>query len=233
MITPKINISDSNDQFHEEISPGVWIMDDHKWAFWIWLNHFTKHTTGLPAQLFHFDYHWDAANDFQTDSALSDLSNNSLSELFRLVSEDFICKDGFIAPGIIKGLFNEIHFYCKQKDTQIGFSDEFLNNYQTEQFIHNNIKSIMDIRVKNPYAFDLDIDLFNDSGRYLESKLWTETQLYDFFGICTPLIRSASIVTIAMSFGYSGTNEDTIWLAQYAVSKILEINHPAASGRGM
>jgi len=91
----------------------------------------------------------------------------------------------------------------------------------------------MDIRVKNPYAFDLDIDLFNDSGRYLESKLWTETQLDDFFGICTPLIRSASIVTIAMSFGYSGTNEDTIWLAQYAVSKILEINHPAASGRGI
>ena len=139
------------------------------------------------------------------------------------MSEDFICKDGFIAPAIIKGLFNEIHFYCKQSDTQITFSDEFLNNYQTEQFIHNNIESIMDIRVENPYAFDLDIDLFNDSGMYLESKLWTETQLDDFVGICTPLIQNASIVTIAMSFGYSGTKEDTIWLAQYVVSKILKI----------
>ena len=111
----------------------VWLMDDHKWAFWAWINHFLQHPNRLPAQLLHFDYHWDAANDFQTESALSNL-NQDKDSLFRLVSEDYVRKDDFIAPAIIKGFFDKIHFYCKQRDTEIGFSNEFLNTYNVRQF---------------------------------------------------------------------------------------------------
>lgn len=223
MNTPRIDDIVLNDQFYEEIYPGVWLMDNHKWAFWARLNHFTQHATGLPAKLFHFDYHWDAVNDFQNEASLSDLSKKSLSEMYQLVSEDFIQKDSFIAPAIIKGFFNEIHFYCKQKNPQIGFSVEFLNSYMAKQYIYKKIEVMNAATIKTPYAFDLDIDLFNDSEMYLESKLWTESQMYDFFCICRPLIQNASVVTIAMSFGYSGTKEDTKWLTQYVVSKILEI----------
>lgn len=223
MIKFKIDNIVQDDQYYEEIFPGIWLMDDHKWAFWAWLNHFTQHTTEFPAKLFHFDYHWDAANDFQDQALTSDFVNMSLSEMHQLLSEDLICKDGFIAPAIINGYFNEIHFYCKQENPQIGFSDEFLNTYRAKQYIYNEISVINEAAKKIPYAFDLDIDLFNESGMYLESKLWTETQLYDFFYICRSLIKNASVVTVAMSFGYSGTEEDTKRLAQYVISKILNI----------
>jgi len=183
MKIPKIDDIVPNDEFHEEIYPGVWLMDNHKWAFWAWLNHFTENTTGLPAKLFHFDYHWDAVNDFQSEASQSDLFKHSLTEAYRLVTGDFICKDGFIAPAIIKGFFNEIHFYCKQKNTQVGFTDEFLNNYMSKQYVYNTIDNINVSIFDNPYAFDLDIDLFNDSEMYLVSKLWPEAQIGEFFRI--------------------------------------------------
>lgn len=220
---PIIDYIVKGDEFHEEIVPNVWIMDNHKWAFWAWFNFFTQFTTETPIDLYHFDYHWDAVNDFNCIKSLSDISQNKRSEMYRLVIEDYIPKDGFIAPAIIKGFFNEIHFYCKQCDTQIGFSTNFLKTYSSNQYVYRCIEDLVATKPKKTYAFDLDIDLFNDSGMYLEADLWPKSKQDEFFSTCESLIRNASIITIAMSFGYSGTKEDTISLAEYVLNEILSI----------
>jgi len=213
-----------NDEFHKEICPGVWLMDNHKWAFWVWTNYFTKNSTEKPAILLHFDHHWDAVNDFNTDAAISTLCQDNRSEMYRLVAENYIRKDGFIAPAIIKGYFNEIHFYCKQANPQIGFSSEFLNSFTAKQCFYDEIEKINDIIIERSYAFDLDIDLFNNSEVYLKSKLWPENQRDDFFDRCELLIKHASIVTIAMSYGYSGTKKDTKWLTQYTYEHKIRLD---------
>ena len=220
---PIIDYIVEGDDYYEEIFPNIWLMDNHKWAFWAWINFFLRSTIEMPITLYHFDYHWDAVNDFTCETALSSISQNKLSEMYRLLKEDYILKDGFIAPAIIKCFFNEIHFYCKQKDTQVGFSTEFLKDCASKQYIHKSIEDITSTKINKKYAFDLDIDLFNDSEMFLESDLWPKSKRDNFFSKCEPLILNASIITIAMSFGFSGTKEDTISLAEYVLKRILNI----------
>lgn len=135
----------NDENFHKEIGPNIWLMDDHKWAFWAWINFATTMKFKLPLSLYHVDYHWDAINDFQSDAALADMSKTDMKDLYQLVSDDFIKKDGFIAPAIIKGIFDEVHFYCRQNDTQIGFINDFIEQYYTKQYIHKTILIISDL----------------------------------------------------------------------------------------
>ncbi|WP_162096615.1 UPF0489 family protein [Desulfotalea psychrophila] len=209
----------NSDDFCKEIYPNVWLMDDHKWAFWAWISYIDRVKTSLPLSLYHIDYHWDAINDFQCEKALSDISQAELTALFSLVSEDYISKDGFIAPAIIKRIFDEVHFYCRQKGTEIAFSPDFLKTYNAKQYIHQEIENMCAVKKSKQYAFDLDIDVFNDSGMYLESELWSQEKRDLFFQKCRGLIENASVITIAMSFGYSGTKNDTKYLAKYVIKK--------------
>lgn len=223
MMKPITDYIVNGDDYYEEIFPNIWLMDNHKWAFWAWVNFFTQSTIERPITLYHFDYHWDAVNDFNCETSLSSIEQNKLPEMYSLVKQDYILKDGFIAPAIIKGYFNEIHFYCRQKETQVGFSTEFLNDYASNQYIHKSIEDINSTKINKKYAFDLDIDLFNNSEMFLESDLWPKSKQDNFFSKCESLIRNASIITIAMSFGFSGTKKDTISLAEYVFKKILSI----------
>lgn len=213
----------NDDNFYKEISPNIWLMDDHKWAFWVWINFVSRFKIESPLSLYHIDYHWDAVNDFQCEKSLSDILQTDLTQLFQLVREDYIRKDGFIAPAIIKGIFDEVHFYCLQKDTEIAFSNDFLKRYNTKQYIHQTVEDICSVKNSREYAFDLDIDVFNDSNMYLESDHWAEDKRDDFFKKSESIIQNASIITIAMSFGYSGTENDTKYLAEYVLKKIFEI----------
>ncbi len=213
----------NNHTFYKEIYPNIWLMDNHKWAFWAWISYIDQMKISSPLSLYYVDYHWDAINDFQCEKSLSKISQLELTDLFNMVRDNYVSQDGFIAPAIIKGIFDEVHFYCSQEDTEIAFLPDFLESYNTKQYVRQKIEDMCAVKKSKQYAFDLDIDIFNNSVMYLESELWPQEKRDHFFQKCSGLIQNASIITIAMSFGYSGTNNDTKYLAKYVIKKIIEI----------
>lgn len=212
----------ADDSFFVEIFPKIWLMDNHKWAYYIWENYNLEKPTEKPFTLFHADYHWDAVNDFQDESNIQKLTEVETSDqIFELVSSGEVRKDAFIAPAIIRGFVNEVHFYCKQTNTDQGFWPPFLDKYDTTQYFHKDIDSFISYSGPNQKLFDLDIDLFNKSDMWNEGDLWDEEQIIHFLENCSELIKSSKIVTIAMSFHYSGNTSDTRYLTE-VVTNYLE-----------
>lgn len=220
---PAIEEFQLDDQYFEEIHPNVWLMDDHKWAYYIWELYCLHNSIKKPLALLHFDYHWDGVNDFLSDSTQERLKEiKRIEEIRDLVSNsDFVRKVSFIAPAIIKGIINEIHFYCFQHNTEIGIDEKLLNKYHSKQFIHKNLNLILDHNPNN-YFLDIDLDVFNKSDMWAESDLWGNSDICDFLRKCSGLIKGASLITIAMSFGYSGTYDDTRRLTKEVVPNILK-----------
>jgi len=97
-----------DDDFFTQIFPDVWLMDNHKWAFYIW-NKFIKESGNQKLTLVHADYHWDDINDYQDAPEEEEkLVNSDDEKLIEIVKEDsFIRYDSFICPAIIRGLVNE------------------------------------------------------------------------------------------------------------------------------
>ena len=174
----------------------------------------------VPALLFHLDYHWDAVNDYNKPERIAELVESKINDLFCLVDEDFITKDSFIAPAIIRGLIDEIHFYCMQFDNEIGFSEPFKEEYSISEEIHYNTSTILNTVIQKEVIFDIDLDLFNRSDNFLIVDLWQEEEIIQFIDICIPLISQSTVVTIAMSSGYSGTDVDTRYLTNLLIQQL-------------
>lgn len=209
-------------EFFEEIHPNVWLMDDHKWACYIWEK--TYRSCGkLPSKLVHIDYHWDAISDFVDDCAIALIKRPSMAELEELIKVDqFIRKDSYIAPAIIKEKIKEIYFYCRQTDTEIGFYQPFLDKYEAKQIILNDIDDLSRKISDTEILLDIDIDIFNKSRQWAESDLWEEKEIISFLDACKSLIKNAKVITIAMSHNYSGTTKDTKYLTELTVKKVLK-----------
>lgn len=220
---PTIEQFKLDDQYFEEIHPNVWLMDDHKWAYYVWESYCFNNPLKKPLALLHFDYHWDGINDFVSDSAQEMLKKTErIGEIFDLFSNSaFVRKDSFIAPAIIRGIVNEIYFFCFQDNTETGLDEDLLKKYHSKQFIYKNIDLIPYHKIKN-YFLDIDLDLFNNSDMWAKSDLWENSDICDFLRKCSGLIKNASLITIAMSFGYSGTYEDTRKLTKKIVPEILK-----------
>ena len=118
----EIGVLNADSTFFKESGPYVWLMDDHRWAYYIWESVLGRSGTHMPCSLVHLDYHWDGANDFLEPTDQATLKGiTKLSEIYSLVAEDLrVRKDSFIAPAIIRGLVNEVHFLCFQPDTTPG-----------------------------------------------------------------------------------------------------------------
>lgn len=72
--------------------------------------------------------------------------------------------------------------------------------------------------------FDLCLDLFNHAdGKEFEGDLWTDAGVLEFLDAVSSHIIAAAVVTISLSFRYSGEEEDTRHLAQLIVHRILEL----------
>ena len=56
-----------------------------------------------------------------------------------------------------------------------------------------------------------------------EGDLWTDADVLKFLEAARSHILAAAVVTISLSFGYSGAEEDTRHLAQLVVPRILEL----------
>jgi hypothetical protein len=221
---PRIDQFHLNGEYFEEIYPNLWLMDDHRWSYYIWERFFHRNPGRLPLALIHADQHWDGINDFLKPSDEATLrSIRTIEEIFALVSgASLVRKDSFIAPAIIRGIINEVHFYCSQTDTEPGLDKPLLKKHNSKQFIHRKLNSIIE-RLPKGSLFDLDLDLFNRSEMWEEGNLWENKEIVHFLDTCSGIIRSSCLVTIAMSFGDSGSREDTKYLTELVVPRVIEL----------
>lgn len=220
---PTVNKLHQNNKYFEEIYKNVWLMDDHKWAYYIWEKFKYQNSAKMPPVVVHLDYHWDGINDFRNSTDVRNLIKiNNLETIHNLVEKDkFIRKDSFIAPAIIRGIINEVHFYRLQFDTERGLDEPFLSKFKAKQYIHNDIYALVDAVSQKPIVFDIDLDLFNRSDMWEEGNLWKEQEMLRFLETCSLSIRNSSLITIAMSYCYSGTKDDTIYLTKTVVPKLI------------
>lgn len=215
---------EQGEKYYEELYPNVWLMDNHKWAFYAWEVYRFRHAGKIPSILVHIDMHWDGVNDFQNSETVAKLINasdeQSLMDL--MVRKSSIRYDSFIAPAIIRGFVREVHFYCVQDEADIGLDADLLHRYDARQFIHKNIDSLIQQVDGRPILFDFDLDIFNKSEQWSEGDIWPEGDIVSFLDKCAELVLNSSLCTIAMSFNYSGTANDTRYLARLVVPKIIQ-----------
>ncbi len=215
------NIFDKNDDYFECLGSNVWLMDNHKWALCVWER---SCIPGNAYSLVHVDYHWDAIYDFVENSSAEEMlieaSREQLESLIK--SEENIQYDSFIVPALVRGLLNEIHFFCFQKDSDEGVYQPILDRFGCAQLFHRDSKELRTLKVGEHLLFDFDLDVFNRSDYEYGSDLWSDTEIEEFLDDCKPLVQNASVVTISMSYGCSGTPEDTRMLAERVVPLFLE-----------
>lgn len=211
----------------KEIGDRVWLMDNHKWALSVW-----AHThTGTRRRLLHADHHWDSVDLFHGDpQEQAALNAADLAELDRRIAdEDRVQYDAFIAPAIRRHYFDQVHFYCTQKDDwDRGFSTELCTSFDVQQTLHDSVDSFAALPAKEATAFDLCLDLFNDAHKKVyDSELWPEARIQAFLDATSHLVAAADVVTVSLSFGYSGTEDDTRYLAKLVMPQLLASRNTA------
>jgi len=212
------------DAYIEEIYPNMWLMNNHKWAYFCWEQYKLTHNSNFRFNLIHLDFHWDGINDFQDEERLSKLKMiDSLNKLHELVNQGEFIKDAsFIAPGIIRGILKEIHFYCFQDDTEPGIDESLLEEHNCVQYIHNDIDDLITHTFEGDIFFDLDLDLFNKNDYWNQGDIWEENEIIELIDKCSEIISKSSLVTIANSPGYSGTKDDLEYLKNLVIPQIIK-----------
>lgn len=207
-----------------QLGPGIWLMDNHKWALVAWER---QRVAGQRYVLLHADFHWDGVDDFGPDGAPREaLLAAGVDDLAAMTAAaEYIRFDSFIAPAVRRGLLSEVHFFCKEgDDNAIGLDADLCAQAGVEQVMHDDVDSLASFNPVGPLIFDLCLDLFNHADDMeFEGDLWTDADVLGFLEAMSSLIRAAAVVTISLSFGYSGTEKDTRHLAQLVVSRILEL----------
>lgn len=220
-----------NDQMLISLDHDVWLMDDHRWAFYTWRKFALERHAGKFC-LVHADYHWDAADDFNDsgeapdEEAIAELLAADLLQLRQMTLDNVqIRYDSFIAPAIISGLISEVHFLCKQTDSDEGLNPELLASANVQQYIHDSPADLLRTPLPDPIIFDLCLDLFNheeNTKRLGEGDLWPDTDIVAWLDSMRPVIERAALVTVSLSFDYSGTEEDTRHLAALVLPRLQE-----------
>lgn len=224
MVPADFDALSEDPEFFTDLGSGVWLMDDHKWAFLIW-DRAKRNSEVQKFSLIHADYHWDGVNDFHGSPArTADLLSADDAGLMRIMRcDNLICFDSFIAPAVLRGIFDEIHFFCLQDDGgDVGLDEELLRDTATAQVIHENLGSLLQREFASPLIFDLCLDLFNRSKKWYEGDIWPDAEIMEVLSAIRPLVETAKLVTISMSFGYSGTENQTRHLAKLVVPTLLE-----------
>ena len=140
VIDPKRSKED--DRFCAAIGPGVWLMDDHRWAFYVWAQHALGHASLLAA------------------TGASQRQHETIGDLVQAVEGRRL-------------------------------------------------------------LLDIDLDVFNGAEVRGQSRLWPEEEIIACVDAWTPLIPRADVITIARSFGFSGTASDTVRLTDLVVPRVL------------
>jgi hypothetical protein len=137
---------------------------------------------------------------------------------------DSIRYDSFIAPALLRGIVDHVHFFCVQDsdEGERGFDADTLRECDAQQTFYGSVEDAARANVQKPYFFDLCLDLFNrDDDKEFEGDLWDADEIRAALGTWQNLIQSAEIVTVSLSFGYSGTKQQTRDLASLVVPMLL------------
>jgi hypothetical protein len=216
-----------DDNFLVCLDSEIWLMDNHKWAFLVWEKF--KLISDIPKfSLIHADYHWDGVNDFYSaPEKESELLNSNIDQLHAMVAEgNWIRFDSFIAPAVIRGSIGEIHFFCTQDEGEDnGIDEDILSRMSTRQFFHDNMVSLSNQKFSFPVIFDLCLDLFDTSIILDQGEHWPDSEIIEFLTSMKPIIQAASVVTVSLSFGYSGSEEDTRRLAKLVLPILQKWRH--------
>jgi hypothetical protein len=212
-----------DDGYLVDLGANTWLMDNHKWALWVWERH--RLNVGIDKfTLAHADHHWDGGyHPYESAEMREQLAVADIDQLKQLIDEDvWIRYDSFIAPAVVRGRFDAVHFYCKQDNGyDIGVAEELLAEAQTTQVIHETVQSFATIHPNRPLIFDLCLDLFNkEQTMTYQGDLWSDQEIEEFLEAVRPLVVSASLVTVSLSFECSGTEADTRHLAALALPRI-------------
>lgn len=213
--------------YFEEIERSTWLMDDHRWALLGW----DISCKRRPAILAHLDWHWDGINDFNEREDYKRLLNANSPETLRnlIVENRLIRRDSFISPAIIRGLIDEVHFFCLQDDTQPGLNDQLLHRYQAKEFRHSSLCSLVRAveNRKKPVIADLDLDLFNRATQFYGQGEGLPKKIDYFLSKTNIVFSSADVVTIAKSPGNWWIQEQNQWDWDTGLSeKVAEIIVP-------
>ncbi len=215
--------------FKVELPTRLWVMDNHRWALIAWAKTLQRKPPKRYA-LIHADYHWDGLDDFHDDvPALETLLAADLDTLEEMTTTgELIRHDSFIAPAIHRGMLKELHFYCLQDDgAEKGIVNDLCARMNILQVIHEKPAGLQSINT-SPLLFDLCLDLFNrEFENYQEGQLWSDAEVTAFLEGSASQIQRAEAVTLSLSFGYSGTIEDTRHLASLVIPKILALRGAA------
>jgi hypothetical protein len=101
--------------------------------------------------------------------------------------------------------------------------------FNTPQQMHPDAASLAAVVPASPLIFDLCLDLFNRSDNYDEGDLWSDDEVQEFLETVRHHIQAAALVTISLSFGYSGTADDTRHLAELVLPRIVSWRKQVAS----
>jgi hypothetical protein len=218
-----------DDKYLQHVGVNVWLMDNHKWALWVWEQHWASARVG-KFTLAHADHHWDGGYDFSEHPDLEvELQAAGLEKLKGWIEEDvWIRYDSFISPAVARGRFDAVHFFCKQGDEwDVAIGKSLLDATGTEQTIHESVESFAALEARKPLIFDLCLDLFNgEPDQYLRGVLWPDDEIQAFLDAVRPLIEAAEVVTVSLSFGYSGTEADTRKLAAFVLPQLVAWRSP-------
>jgi len=214
-----------SDTYLVHLGANVWLMDDHRWALLVW----ERERTSQRYTLVHADQHWDAVYDFYGRDEEADLLRADVSGIEAYLRENKLIRyDSFIAPALSRGVVDVVHFYCTEnRGNEVGLYSEFLKSVDAVQFIHPTVESLAAADLRPPVIFDLCLDLFNRSDQWAEGDIWSETEICSFFEATRHIVGEAEMVTVSLSFNYSGTHEDTRSLAELALPMILGYRHAA------
>jgi len=213
-----------DDRFYVSLGSNIWIVDNHKWAFYIW-EEMARDTAVKNYCLVHVDYHWDGGNEFfGHPNKEKELLEAGIEVIHSLIEEGrWVTFDSFISPAIIRGLVKEVHFFCTQDDgSDRAIDDELLERTGVTQMIHPSMESLSCIEPELPLIFDFCLDIFNESDQWYEGDIWVDEDIELLLLACKPLVIKADIVTVSLSFGYSGTEDDTRRLAEIVVPHFQE-----------
>ena len=220
-----------DDDFLMKVDSNIWLMDNHKWALYVW-ELFRQETGICKFSLVHVDYHWDGVYDFfENPEEEAKLLTANLEQIRAMIhAEAGIQYDSFIAPAVVRGMFDSVHFFCRQNDfTDVGISDSVRAITCTEQFIYERVDDLSSQQFSLPLIFDLCLDLFNDSDMFATGEIWSDHKILEFINTLRPLIQNAALITVSLSFDYSGTEDDTRHLASIVLPQIIKIRSSASA----
>ena len=221
------NRSTADDRLCVPIGPGVWLIDDHRWAFYVWAQHALsaslRHPERLPLCLVHIDAHADAVDGFLPDPAgwVPLQGETDLARIYGRVAQDSdLTLASFIAPAIRRGWITEVHFFgCADDDDLLDAP--LLAATGASQRRHEMIGDLVQAVEGRGLLLDIDLDVFNEAEARGQSRLWPEDDIIACIDAWTPLIQRADVITIARSFGFSGTVADTVRQPDLVVPRVL------------